>query len=323
MAQDPAASLVRINRIAIDSVDDRRVADFRIVSDPALMRERGLFVAEGRLAVERLLASPFRTRALLLTAGVLARLESALDPVLAPVPAPVLAACPIGAGGLDVYLTDSARLRQITGFRFHRGCLALGVRPARAADDDDEDDDWPAAEPARPLVALEGVSNPDNVGSIFRNAAAFGAAGVVLSPACADPLYRKAIRTSMGTTLTLPFRVAGEWPGALRRIRASGARLVALTPDCGATDLETFAARVPGGPLALLLGNEGDGVSGPALDLCDARVRVDIEPAVDSLNVATAAAIVLQRLRAVRAAGVTTDPPTAPPGRTRAARPPS
>lgn len=297
---------MRINRIAIDSVDDRRVGDFRVVSDPALMRERGLFVAEGRLAVERLLASRFRAQALLLTESVLASLE------------PALAACRLGAGGLDVYLTDSARLRQITGFRFHRGCLALGARPARAGDDDD--DDWPAAAPSRPLIALEGVSNPDNVGSIFRNAAAFGAAGVVLSPTCADPLYRKAIRTSMGTTLTLPFRVAGEWPGALRSIRDAGARLVALTPDGRATDLETFVGHVPGEPLALLLGNEGDGVSAAALDLCDERVRVAIEPAVDSLNVATTAAIVLQRLRATRAGGVTSGPPTAPPGRTRAAR---
>ena len=272
---------MRINRIAIDSVDDGRVDDFRIVSDPVLMRERGLFVAEGRLAVERLLASRFRTRALLLTAGVLADLE------------PALTTCRAGPAGLDVHVTDSARLRQVTGFRFHRGCLALGVRPAS-----EEDDDWPTARPARPLVVLEGVSNPDNVGSIFRNAAAFGAAAVVLSPTCADPLYRKAIRTSMGTTLTLPFRVAEEWPGALRRIRGSGARLVALTPNGRATDLETFAALTPGGPLALLLGNEGHGVSGAALDLCDERVRVDIEPAVDSLNVATAAAIVLQRLRA-------------------------
>ena len=301
---------MRINRIAIDSVDDRRVGDFRVVSDPALMRERGLFVAEGRLAVERLLASRFRAQALLLTESVLASLE------------PALAARRAGAGRLDVYLTDSARLRQITGFRFHRGCLALGARPARATggDDDDGGDERLAAEPSRPLVALEGVSNPDNVGSIFRNAAAFGAAGVVLSATCADPLYRKAIRTSMGTTLTLPFRVAGEWPGALRSIREAGARLVALTPDGRATDLETFVGRGPGGPLALLLGNEGDGVSAAALDLCDERVRVAIEPAVDSLNVATAAAIVLQRLRATRAGGITTGPPTAPPERTRAAR---
>ena len=145
---------------------------------------------------------------------------------------------------------------------------------------------------------LERVSDPDNVGSIFRSAAAFGAAAVVLSPACADPLYRKAIRTSMGTTLTLPFRVAREWPGVLRRLRASGARLVALTPERSRRRLETFVRQESGAPLALLLGNEGDGISRAALDLCDERVRIAVEPAVGSLNVAIAAAIVLQRLHA-------------------------
>ena len=271
-----------IESLRIDTVDDPRLRDFRTMSDPALMCERGLFVAEGRLAVERLLASRFRTRAVLSTDSLLARLEPALAALAHEVDEP------------SVYLADSAQLRQITGFRFHRGCLALGERPAPRPDEEV----WSAVDSGRPLVVLEGVSNPDNVGSIFRSAAAFGAFAVVLSPTCADPLYRKAIRTSMGTTLTLPFAVAGEWPGRLRRAKESGAYLAALTPEAPATDLETFVQREPGAPLALLLGNEGDGVSRAALELCDERVRIDIEPAVDSLNVATAAAIVLQRLRA-------------------------
>ena len=275
-----------IDRIPVASVDDPRLDDFRIVSDPALMRGRGLFVAEGRLAVERLLASRFRVRSLLV-------IDTALDGL-----APALA-----AGGderrPDVYVADSAQLRLVTGFRFHRGCLALGERPRAET----QDAELPRAAPGRPLVALEGVSDPDNVGSIFRNAAAFGAAGVVLSPTCADPLYRKAIRTSMGTTLQLPFRVAGEWPAVLARVRAAGARVIALTPLEPATEIEAFVRRVRGAAtgLALLFGNEGDGVSRTALDLCDERVRIDIEPAVDSLNVAHAAAIALQRIRAVTA----------------------
>ena len=275
-----------IHRIPVASVDDPRLDDFRIVSDPALMRGRGLFVAEGRLAVERLLASRFRVRSLLV-------IDTALDGL-----APALA-----AGGderrPDVYVADSAQLRLVTGFRFHRGCLALGERPRAET----QDAELPRAAPGRPLVALEGVSDPDNVGSIFRNAAAFGAAGVVLSPTCADPLYRKAIRTSMGTTLQLPFRVAGEWPAVLARVRDGGARVIALTPLEPATEIEAFVRRVRGAAtgLALLFGNEGDGVSRTALDLCDERVRIDIEPAVDSLNVAHAAAIALQRIRAVTA----------------------
>ena len=268
------------NRIRVASVDDPRLDDFRNVSDPALMRDRGLFVAEGRLAVQRLLGSRFRTRALLAVEGALEGLE----------PSPAAGRDDREA---DVYVTDSAQLRLVTGFRFHRGCLGLGERPGP----EEDVAELPPAAPGRPLVVLDGVSDPDNVGSIFRNAAAFGAAGVMLSPACADPLYRKAIRTSMGTTLQLPFRVADEWPGVLQRIREAGARVVALTPLEPATDIETFVRRGAGAGVALLLGNEGDGVSRAALDLCDERVRIDIAPAVDSLNVANAAAIALQRLR--------------------------
>ena len=277
-----------INRIRIAAVDDPRLGDFRIVSDPALMRGRGLFVAEGRLAVERLLASRFRSRALLVIDSALERLE------------PVLAARGRDPD-VDVYVADSAQLRLVTGFRFHRGCLALGERPGPGTDGGG----LPRVAPGRPLVVLEGVSDPDNVGSIFRNAAAFGAAGVVLSPTCADPLYRKAIRTSMGMSLQLPFRVADEWPGILQRIREARARLVALTPTEPATGLEAFVRRGCDGALALLLGNEGEGVSRAALDLCDERVRIDLEPAVDSLNVAVCAAVALQRIRAatLRAAG--------------------
>ena len=271
-----------INRIRVASVDDSCLDDFRIVSDPALMRDRGLFVAEGRLAVRRLLASRFRTRALLVVDSALAGLEHAL-------------AARGDDRALKLHVADAAQLRLVTGFRFHRGCLGLGERPGP----EEEVAELPPAEPGRPLVVLDGVSDPDNVGSIFRNAAAFGAAGVLLSPACADPLYRKAIRTSMGTTLQLPFTVAGagEWPGVLERIRAAGARVVALTPLQPADDIEAFVRRGGGAGVALLLGNEGDGVSRAALDLCDERVRIDIAPAVDSLNVANAAAIALQRLR--------------------------
>lgn len=220
---------VPLRRIRITDGGDPRLDDFRVVSDPALMRGRGLFVAEGRLAVERLLASRFRTRALLVLDGALDALETAAETR--------------GDGRpLDAYVADSALLRGVTGFRFHRGCLALGERPAPGAGGGGP----PPAAPGRPLVALDGVSDPDNVGSIFRNAAAFGAAGVVLSPACADPLYRKAVRTSMGTTLTLPFRVAGDWPGVLTRLRESGTLVAALTPREPAAGVEAFARRAAG-----------------------------------------------------------------------------
>lgn len=286
-----------INRISVASVDDPRLDDFRNVSDPALMRDRGLFVAEGRLAVQRLLASRFRTRALLVIESALEGLEASAtagrdDSLLSSERSHAVKF----QLEVDAYVTDSAQLRLVTGFRFHRGCLGLGERSGS----EENVAELPPPAPGRPLVVLDGVSDPDNVGSIFRNAAAFGAAGVMLSPTCADPLYRKAIRTSMGTTLQLPFTVADEWPGVLERIREAGARVVALTPLEPAVDIEAFVRRGAGAGVALLLGNEGDGVSRAALDLCDERVRIDIAPAVDSLNVANAAAIALQRLHAAR-----------------------
>ena len=272
--------------VTIDAIDDPRVGDFHVVSDPVLMRDRRLFVAEGSLAVERLLASRFRARALLVTESALGRL------------APAIADCAAASGAAPppaIYVTGSSELRRITGFRFHRGCLALGERPA----DGSTPGGLPPLRAGAPVVALDAVADPDNVGSIFRNAAAFGVAGVLLSPRCAGPLYRKAIRTSIATTLALPFRVVadGDWPGVLDVFRGAGARTVALTPVGGGVDLEVFAGTFGGGPLVLIAGNEGDGVSQAVLGMCDATVRIPLDPAVDSLNVATAVAIALYRLR--------------------------
>ena len=281
--------------VPIGAIDDPRIGDFRVVSDPALMRERRLFVAEGSLAVERLLASRFRARALLVTGSALERLRSAIGAAAANA-ASSGAAAPSGIIGPppDVYVTGSSELRRITGFRFHRGCLALGERPA----DGSTPGGLPPPRAGAPVVALDAVADPDNVGSIFRSAAAFGAAGVLLSPRCADPLYRKAVRTSMATTLALPFEIAGAdgWPGALERLRNAGARLIALTPAGDADDLEAFARSQDPGPFVLIAGNEGDGVSQPVLERCDATVQIPLDPAVDSLNVATAVAISLYRL---------------------------
>ena len=285
--------------VTIDAIDDPRIGDFRVVSDPALMRERGLFVAEGSLSVERLLGSPFRTRALLVTRSALDRLAPALGRRATGAPAAGDQAWGPDAGTApptpDIYVTGSSELRRITGFRFHRGCLALGERPS----DGSTPGGLPPLRANAPVVALDAVADPDNVGSIFRNAAAFGASGVVLSPRCADPLYRKAIRTSIATTLALPFRVVadGDWPVALELFREQDARLIALTPAGDAADLESVARSPAAGPLVLIAGNEGDGVSQAVLERCDATVRIPLDPAVDSLNVATAVAIALYRLR--------------------------
>jgi tRNA G18 (ribose-2'-O)-methylase SpoU len=180
-------------------------------------------------------------------------------------------------------------MNEIAGFNIHRGCLAIGERP--------ESLDWhDLARSARRLVILERVSDADNVGSAFRNAAAFGVDAVLLDPGSTDPLYRKAIRTSMGATLLLPFARVAAWPEALRELGRDGVAVVALTPASSAPCLRTVAAELAGRRVALVLGHEGDGLTEAALNACDVRARIPMAPGADSINIATAAAIALYAL---------------------------
>jgi tRNA G18 (ribose-2'-O)-methylase SpoU len=157
---------------------------------------------------------------------------------------------------------------------------------------------------SRMLVILEAVANPDNVGGVFRNAAAFGADGVLLSPTCCDPLYRKAIKTSMGATLQVPYARAGsdDWPAVIGRVRAAGFRIVALTPRASSETLEAFQARPRVPSIAVMLGTEGAGLTPAVEAAADDRVRIPISGAVDSLNVAVAAGIALHALQRPTAA---------------------
>lgn len=270
--------------IRLAAPDDPRLADYGAVPDPVRLRESGQFVVEGRFAIETLLREGrFRVRSLLLTDSTYRALAADLEG-------------PAGSAA-DVYVASAAHFR-IGGYDFHRGYLALADRPAPTP----AGEVLAAAPPDAPLLVLERVADPDNVGSLFRNAAAFGAGAVVLTPGCADPLYRKAIRTSAGATLRLPFATASDWPAALDALRARGYLVAALTPPGGAAgeatvELGEFASRRSGQrPVALVVGSEGDGLTTAARAAADARVHIAIDPSVDSLNVATAAAIALHRL---------------------------
>lgn len=264
---------------AIVDPDDPRIAAFRGVGDPALARELGCFVAEGRLVVSRVLADPrYRVRALLLSPGAFDHLRHLLDP----------------HGSPRVFVAGDAVFQRVTGYNIHRGCLALVERPAPR--------DWVSLASGAPagaaVVVLEAVGNPDNIGGVFRNAAAFGASAVLLDPACADPLYRKAVRTSMGTVLGVPFATMAPWPAAIGELRAAGWTVAALTGR-GDADLATcVACQAASARVAWLLGHEGGGLSEPALAGADVRVRIPIADRVDSLNVAAAAAIALYAWRA-------------------------
>jgi tRNA G18 (ribose-2'-O)-methylase SpoU len=261
----------------IESASDPRVAAWRGVRDGELLRARGLFVAEGRFVVRRVLDDErYRVHSLLVNDAALSDLASPLAAIAADVP---------------VLVCSAGDLAGIAGYHVHRGCLALVHRPPPVPIDE-------IVGSAQTLVVLEGVSNADNVGSVFRNAAAFGAGGVLLSPTCCDPLYRKAIRTSMGAALRVPFARAADddWPGVLTRVRAAGFTLVALSPRPPSETLDAFAARPRAPRLALIVGTEGAGLTPAVEAAADHRVRIPISNAVDSLNLASAAAIALYRL---------------------------
>jgi tRNA G18 (ribose-2'-O)-methylase SpoU len=230
---------------------------------------RDAFIAEGALVVRELLRSPFRVRSVLVTARKLAVLEDAL-------PADV-----------PVYVAPREVLRAVVGFDLHRGAVAAADRPP-------PNDPAGLVERARSLLVVEDVSDAENMGSLFRNAAAFGVDAVLLSPTCCDPLYRRAVRVSMGHVLHVPFARLDPWPSALRDVvRAAGFTTVALTPSPAAVDVD--AVRPPVKP-ALLVGAEGPGLTRGALAAADVRVRIPMRDGVDSVNVATAAAIAAHRL---------------------------
>jgi tRNA G18 (ribose-2'-O)-methylase SpoU len=259
----------------IARLDDPRVAEYRNVPDPELLRAHGVFVAEGRQVVRTLLtASPLSTKSVLVSPAALEGLRDVLE----------------RRDDVPVYLADPHHLTAIVGFDVHRGCLAIGQRPpARPYEEVIE-----SAGRSRLLVVAERVSNVDNIGGLFRNAAAFGAGAVLLSPGCCDPLYRKAIRVSIGTSLRVPFGVIDRWPQGLTLLKRAGFSVLALTPDGSAPDLVEWAARAPWPErIALLLGHEGDGLSEAAMAAADVRVRLTMQPGIDSLNVATAAGIAM------------------------------
>jgi tRNA G18 (ribose-2'-O)-methylase SpoU len=280
----------RTGVIAVTSVDDPRVADYRALADPAAILRANLLVVEGRLNVRRLLTLPrYRIRSILVTPAAYAALFARADPGDHRFTG--VAGSPAGSNvddllqSIPIYLVEQAVMNQIAGFNLHRGCVALAERPAPA-----RMTDLPLATAGRVLV-LEGVNNPDNVGGIFRSAAALGVDAVVLGPRCSDPFYRKAIRTSMGATLQIPFAPADVWPGALATLHAYGFRLLALTPAADARALDDLPRALT--RVALMVGAEGDGLTADALNAADERVRIPMSVGADSLNVAIAASIAL------------------------------
>lgn len=262
----------------IQAADDPRVAAFRDLAGDRALRGRDHFVVESRTVVERVLrVGRHPLRALLSTPAA----HAALAPVLAETGSD----CP-------VFVAEPVVLDAIIGFRMQRGCVAFAERGAGEVV---EALVARLAAAKRAVLVLENVADADNLGAIFRNAAVFGVGGVLLSPGGSDPHYRKAIRVSMGASLEVPHARLEPWPAGLLGLREAGFRLLGLSPHPGAVDLHGLGAP-DGRPLALLLGSEGPGLSAEAAARCELTVRIPMRGGADSLNVASASAIALDRL---------------------------
>jgi tRNA G18 (ribose-2'-O)-methylase SpoU len=257
----------------IDVADpaDPRLDDFRDLNSvdrrPDLPSGKGLVIAEGVLVVQRMLASRFRPRAMLGTDRRLGELADDLAGVDAP-----------------YYRVDADVMAEVVGFHLNRGVLASASRPPELT--------VPRVlDGARTVAVLEGVNDHENLGSILRNAAGLGVDAVIFGVGCADPLYRRAVRVSMGHALLVPYAWTQAWPGDLHMLRDNGFRILALTPDPSAHTLAEAMAEAAEGKVAFLVGAEGPGLTERAMRASDTRVRIPMSRGTDSLNVATAAAL--------------------------------
>lgn len=256
--------------IEITDLADPRLADFAHATDVLLKNGRGphgAYIAESALVLERALRAGHIPRAVLALGGTVEDAVALVGP------------------DIPVFSGPGELLAELTGYLLHRGLIASLERP-------------PLPDPAtllagaRRVVILENVVDPTNVGAIFRSVAAIGADAVLVTPRCSDPLYRRAIRVSMGTVLQVPWTRVGEWPATRKLLTASGFHLAALALADGAVSLRDFAANAPE-RLALVLGTEGDGLTAVALAAADTIVQIPMRHGIDSLNVAAAAAVAM------------------------------
>jgi tRNA G18 (ribose-2'-O)-methylase SpoU len=256
------------------------LGDYVDLTDVELRRRKepaeGLFVAEGEKVIRRAVAAGHPVRSMLLEEKWLPALSDLIEHVDAP-----------------VYVADRDTLRRVTGYSVHRGALAAMSRLPLPPP-------LELARTARTLAVLEDLVDHTNVGAVFRSAAGLGVDAVLVSPRCADPLYRRSVKVSMGAVFSVPWSRLEAWPAALADVRAAGHTLLALTPASEATPISDLPPEVTE-RCALLVGAEGPGLSPAALDAADHRVRIPMSGGVDSLNAAAASAVAFYALAQGRA----------------------
>lgn len=263
--------------IPVTESRDARLSDYVGLTDVVLRSRhepaRGLYIAESSTVLARALGAGHRPRSVL------------CSPRWVPVVEAMLAAhlSDDGADAVPVYVAEPAVLETITGFHVHRGALAAMHRPPLRTLDN-------VLEGAHRVAVLEDVVDHTNVGAIFRSAAGLGVDAVLVTPRCADPLYRRSVRVSMGAVFQVPWTRIEPWPGGIGRLNARGFVVAALALADDAVPLDTFAASPPE-RLAMVLGTEGDGLAPATVAGADAVVRIPMAGGVDSLNVAAASAV--------------------------------
>jgi tRNA G18 (ribose-2'-O)-methylase SpoU len=263
----------------IGDASDPALEDYRFLTDVALRRRvepsRGLYIAESQPVIARALEAGHEPRSFLCSEKWL----NALGPLIAPWP------------DVPVLVASDDVIEGVTGFLVHRGALAAMRRPSLASVEE-------VITGARRVAILEDLVNHTNVGAVFRSAAAMGVDGVLVSPQCADPLYRRSVRVSMGTVFQVPWTRLETWPDGLDALRNLGFVIAALSLDDAAIPLDEFVARGLPDRLALMLGAEGDGLSHGAMQGADLTVTIPMSAGVDSLNVAAASAVAFWATRA-------------------------
>lgn len=262
--------------VYITDLSHSGLQDFVSLTDVALRKvsepERGLYIAESSKVIQRALNAGHVPRSVLLQEQWLAEIE------------PLVAAF----DDCNIFVASSGLLEELTGFEMHRGALASMQRP-----------ELPSVSSllarSRRVVVLEDIVDHTNVGAIFRAVAGLGADAVLVTPRCADPLYRRSVRVSMGTVLQVPWTRLPEWPEARALLHSSGFHIAAMALSDDAISLRDFARKQPE-KIALVFGSEGDGLSRQALEACDSVVTIPMLHGVDSLNVASASAVALYAL---------------------------
>ena len=256
----------------IQDPNDELLEAYRSLKGKSLEKD-GIFIAEGEKVVESLIGSGCKITSCLTARGAVPRYKSLIARA--------------AKKGAEIYVASDELIEDIIGFRFHKGIMAVGRCPEKlTAANSLKDFKSPVF-----LVALNAINDPQNVGLIARNAAAFGAGALIVDNATYDPYYRKAVRVSMGTIFDLPVCYEGDLASSLVRLKKKyNMRIIAATPGRGASDIAKVKLS---GNICFVFGNEDKGVSRRVLDIADAKVRIPIRNTVDSLNVASASAVCL------------------------------